>query len=105
MGPRPHGQHGPPQQCPPHLGIEQQEQRVFGGGVGPPLQHIGQEQELREGQGGVRPGAVPGTSSAPTPPLGGEGSGLVASWAPPPPTPPPYLPCLVTVLQVRQLPP
>ena len=29
-----------------YLGIEQQEQRVVGGGVRPPLQHIRQEQEL-----------------------------------------------------------
>ena len=67
MGPRPHGQHVPLHQCPPHLGIEQQEQWVFGGGVGPPLQHVRQEQELWEGLGGVRPGAFPGTSSHPPP--------------------------------------
>lgn len=30
----------------PHLGIQQQKQRVVRSGVGPPLQHIGQEQEL-----------------------------------------------------------
>lgn len=31
----------------PHLGVEQQEQRVVRSGVRPPLQHVGQEQELR----------------------------------------------------------
>lgn len=119
MGPRPHGQHVRLHQCPPHLGIEQQEQRVFGGGVGPPLQHVRQEQELWEGQGGVRPGAFPGTSShppphpwvgrvrplaswvppPPTPPLGWGGSGLMASQGPlHPPLQPPYLPSLLTVL-------
>lgn len=35
---------GQPRQ--PHLGIQQQKERVVGSGVGPPLQHIRQEQEL-----------------------------------------------------------
>lgn len=69
------------------LGIQQQKQRVVGSGVGPPLQHVRQEQELRREAPSVLLGFA---REAPSPP-----SQVLAC----------YLPGLVAVFQVGQLPP
>ena len=51
----------------PHLGIQQQEEQVLGRAVGPPLQHVGQEQELRGAGRVLSPGGAPPAREAPAP--------------------------------------
>lgn len=55
-----------------HLGVQQQKQGVVGGGVGPPLQHVRQEQELAEARGSAPPRLPPPkeTRPSPAPPTG-----------------------------------
>lgn len=82
-----------------HLGVQQQKQGVVGGGVGPPLQHVRQEQELAEARGSAPPRLPPPRRHAPHP-LPPRGDAPLTR-----PALGPHLPRLVAVLQVSQLPP